>query len=211
MKNSWQIVTILMAVALAALSIKIVTFRDDKIVASAEVDPSGLIYENIMTRSSVRSYTSKPVEKETVDSLLRAGMAAPTAGNRQPWEFIVVDDMDILQGFTEIIPGTHMATKAPLAIVVAGTPSKALMPEYWVQDCSAASENILLAAHAMGLGAVWCGAYPNNEQNRVDKVSKLLSLPEGTIALNIIVIGYPDGEPVIKDKWNSSKVHYNKF
>ncbi len=176
-----------------------------------QVDTSEVVYDAIMTRSSVRSYTSQIVEQEKIDKLLRAGMAAPTAGNRQPWEFIVVKDRAILDSFPAIIPGAHMSAKSQLAIVVLGAPAKALMPEYWVQDCSAATENILLAAHGMGLGAVWCGAYPNNEANRVKQMSDLLSLPEGTIALSIIVVGYPDGEPVIKDKWDPAKIHYDKY
>ncbi len=209
MKNSWQIVTILMAVALAALSIKIATTKE--VADIVEVDSAEVVYDAIMTRSSVRSYTAQAVEQDKIELLLRAGMAAPTAGNRQPWEFIVVKERAVLDAFPAIIPGTHMAAKAQLAIVVLGSPAKALMPDYWVQDCSAATENILLAAHAMGLGAVWCGAYPNNDADRVGQISELLSLPEGTMALSIIVIGYPDSEPVVKDKWDAAKVHYDKY
>lgn len=198
-----------MAVAMVVLSIKIATMKEGN--SPVEVDRSDVVYETIMTRSSVRSYTTQAVEQDKIDKLLRAGMAAPTAGNRQPWEFIVVKNRATLDKFPEIIPGSHMAAKAQVAIVVLGTPAKALMPEYWVQDCSAATENILLAAHAMGLGAVWCGAYPNNEANRVGQMSDLLSLPEGTMALSIIVLGYPDSEPTIKDKWDAAKVRYDKY
>lgn len=212
MKNSWQIVTLLLAVSLVILSIKIAT--TDSIVErqdSTSVNKAEIGLELIMTRSSVRSYTSQVVEPNMVETLLKAGMAAPTAANRQPWELIVVNEREILDAFPAIVPGAHMAAKAQTAIVVCGTPSKALVPEYWVQDCSAVTENILLAAHAMGLGAVWCGAYPNNEVDKVGQMSRLLNLPEGTYALSIIVIGYPDSEPTIKDKWNPEKVHYNKF
>ncbi|MFI3293960.1 MAG: nitroreductase family protein [Rikenellaceae bacterium] len=209
MKFSWQIVTILMAVALVVLSFKIATTSQG--TAVAQVDTAEVVYDAIMSRTSVRSYTSQPVESEKIEKLLRAGMAAPTAGNRQPWEFIVVKERAILDKFPEIIPGTHMAAKAQVAIVVMGTPAKALMPEYWVQDCSAATENILLAAHSMGLGAVWCGAYPNTEQDRVGQISSLLNLPDGTIALSIIVVGYPDSEPTIKDKWDTAKIHYDRY
>ena len=138
-------------------------------------------------------------------------MAAPTAGNKQPWEFVVVTDREVLDAIASINKGAHMAEKAQLAIVVLGTPAKALMPDYWVQDCSAATENILLAAHAMGLGAVWSGLYPENGTGRVAQISELLSLPEGTFALNVLVIGHPDKEPVVKDKWDPSKVHYNQY
>ncbi len=210
MKNSWQILTLLMAVALVALSIQSITLKRGNAEVES-VDTGEVVYNAIMTRSSVRSYTSQPIEQERIEQLLRAGMAAPTAGNRQPWEFIVITEKTVLDRFAEIIPGAHMAAKSQLAIVVLGTPTKALMPDYWVQDCSAATENILLAAHGMGLGAVWCGAYPNNDQNRVGQMSQLLALPEGTYALNVVVVGYPDSEPTIKDKWDATKVHYNTY
>lgn len=210
MKNSWQILTMLLAVALVIMAIKIPSFREPEVITE-QVDASEIIYNSIMTRSSVRSYTDQPVEQEKLEKLLRAGMAAPTAGNRQPWEFIIVTDRKILDTFPSIIPNAQMSAKAQAAIVVLGSPTKALLPEYWVQDCSAATENILLAAHGMGLGTVWCGAYPNNDADRVGQMRKLLSIPEDSYALNIIVIGYPDSEPVIKDKWDTAKVHYNKY
>lgn len=210
MKSSWQILTLLMAVALVAMAIKITALKG-KSESTPEVDSSEVVYNTIMTRSSVRSFTSQSVDKSQIDRLLRVGMAAPTAGNKQPWEFLVITDRAILDSFPAIVPGAHMAAKAQLAIVVAGTPAESLWPEYWVQDCAAASENILLAAHSMGLGSVWCGAYPNNAEDRVGQMQKLLSLPEGTYALNIIVIGHPDSEPIIKDKWDAAKVHYNRF
>lgn len=200
-----------MSVALVVMAINISILINKEASAVSNLDAGDIVYEAIMTRSSVRSYTSQVVEQDKVEKLLRAGMAAPTGGNRQPWEFIVVSDRAVLDEFANIIPNAGMAAKAQNAIVVLGSPSKALMPEYWVQDCSAATENILLAAHGMGLGAVWCGAYPNNDSDRVGRISKLLSLPEGTYALSIIVFGYPDSEPVVKDKWDPAKIHYNKY
>ncbi len=211
MKNSWQILTLLLAVALLALSIKVVFQKEDQ---AAPIDKSAVVIENIMTRTSVRTYTSQPVEQDKIDILLKAGMAAPSGGNRQPWSFVVIKDRAVLDAFPEIIKGAHMAAKAQLAIVVCGKaiPQEGmLMPEYWVQDCSAVTENILLAAHGIGLGTVWCGAYPENGSGRVEAMSKLLNLPDDVFALNIIVVGYPDGEPVIKDKWDASKVHYNRY
>ena len=208
MKNSWQTLTILLAVALLALSIKTVMQRGEQ---TETLDKGAVVVENIMTRSSVRTYTSQPVEQDKIDILLKAGMAAPTAGNKQPWEIMVINDRKILDAFPPLIKGTHMAAKAQQAIVVLGTPAKALLPEYWIQDCSAVTENILLAAHGLGLGAVWCGAYPENGTNRVEGMSKLLNLQDGTYALNVIVIGYPEGEPIVKDKWDASKVYYNTY
>ncbi len=213
MKNSWQILTLLLAIATCTLAIKVTLLdsKEDTTIEVLEPDTQQIILDNIMTRSSVRKYTSQEIEKEKIDLLLKAGMAAPTAGNRQPWELMVITDKEVLAAIPPMIKGAHMADKAPLAICVLGSPEKALVPDYWIQDCSAVTENILLAAHGMGLGAVWCGAFPDNNTGKVEGMSKLLNLPEGTYALNVIVIGYPDAEAVVKDKWDASKVHYNTY
>ncbi len=210
MKTSWQILTLLLALALVVLSAQAL-FEKQTNETTESISDSEVVYESIMSRSSVRNYTSEKVSEELIEKLLRAGMAAPTAGNKHPWEFVVVSDRALLDHFPNIIKGAHMASKAQLAIVVLGTPSRALMPEYWIQDCSAATENILLAAHGLGLGAVWCGAYPENGTGRVAAMSKLLNLPVGTFALNIIVIGHPEGEAIVKDKWDEQKVHHNTY
>lgn len=200
MRNRWKIATLLMAIVVVGLTITIIS-RDD----------SEVIYNAIMTRSSVRSYTTQPIEQEMIEKLLRAGMAAPSGGNKQPWEFVVITDREVLDQIPGILRGGKMATQAPLAIAVLGSPSKAMYPEYWIQDGSAATENILLAAHGMGLGAVWCGVYPDDGSGRFERINQLLSLPDGTYTLSLICIGYPDSEPTIKDKWNSSKIHYNRY
>ncbi len=211
MKKSWQLLTLLLAVATLALAIKVTLNKEEVKNEAPAVNTEQVVIDNIMTRSSVRKYTSEKVSKEDIEVLLKAGMAAPTAGNKQPWELLVVDDKAILDEIAKMIKGAHMANKAPLAIVVLGSPEKALLPEYWVQDCSAVTENILLAAHGMGLGAVWCGAYPDNNTGKVEGMRKLMNIPEGTYALSVIVIGHPEGEAVVKDKWNPAKVHYNSY
>ena len=168
--------------------------------------------ENIATRTSVRSFLHKPVEAAQIEQLLRAGMAAPSAVNRQPWHFVVVTDREQLKELAKANPYAGMAAKAPLAIVVCGDMKKALdgnAREFWVQDCSAATENILLAANAMGLGAVWTGTVP--DQNRCKDVSGILKLPETLIPLNTIVIGYPAGENKPKDKWKPENIHWEKW
>ncbi len=170
------------------------------------------VLNNIASRVSVRSYLDKPVEEAKIEQLLRAGMAAPSAMNKQPWHFVVVTDKQQLAALAKANPYAGMAAKAPLAIVVCGDMSKALpgsAREFWVQDCSAATENILLAANAMGLGAVWTGTYPSEE--RVKAVSKVLQLPKKLIPLNTIVIGYPDGTNTPKDKWKPANVSYNFY
>ncbi len=211
MKKSWQLLTLLLAVATLSLAIKVTLNKSAEKTVVTEVDTEQVIIDNIMTRSSVRKYTTEKVSKDQIDILLKAGMAAPTAGNKQPWELLVVDDKEILSGIANLIKGAHMADKAPLAICVLGSPDKALLPEYWMQDCSAVTENILLAAHGMGLGAVWCGAYPDNNTGKVEGLRKLLNIPVGTYTLSVIVIGHPEGEAVVKDKWDPAKVHYNRY
>lgn len=160
-----------------------------------------------MTRTSIRKYKNLPVEREKVETMLRAGMAAPTAVNKQPWHFVVVTDQDIMSKIVPSRPGTK--EQAPLAIVVCGDMTKALerdARDFWVQDVSASAENILLAAHALGLGAVWRGVYPIKE--RCKSVAEALNLPENLVPLNVITIGYPDENPTPKDKWKPENISY---
>ncbi len=165
--------------------------------------------ENIMTRASVRQFTDQPIPSDTLETLVKAGMAAPTAVNKQPWDFVVVTDRIVLDSLMAHHPHANLKT-ATAAIIVCGNLEKALPDDaqaYWIQDCSAATENILLAAHSLGLGAVWCGVYPIPE--RIAPVSATLQLPSHVIPLNIISMGYPAAEPQPKDKWNPEAVHYN--
>lgn len=173
---------------------------------------SDVVYRNIITRTSVRSYQDKPVEDSKVEKLLRAGMAAPSAVNVQPWHFIVVKNKATLQKIAEITPNARMAKEAPLAIVVCDdmrNEGNDLVREFWVQDTSAATQNILLAAHAMDLGAVWTGTYP--AQNRCKAISLLLNLPSAIIPFSTIVIGYPKEMPQPKDKWKEENISYEVF
>ena len=167
---------------------------------------------NIMTRTSIRQYTDEPVSKADIETMLRAGMAAPTAVNRQPWHFVIINSKEKLAELAGDNPRGGMLKKAPLAIVVCGNMDKALPGQgngFWVQDCSAATENILLAANAIGLGAVWTGLYP--DVNRAGAVAKVLKLPETFIPLCTIVIGHPAEQPAPKDKWKPENVSYNEF
>ena len=168
--------------------------------------------EDIMTRTSVRSYSDREVESGKVDTLLRAAMAAPTAANKQPWRFVVINDKSILKTIGENFGSMKMATGASVAVIMCGDMTATLDGDgrdYWVQDVSAASENLLLAAHAMGLGAVWCGIYPVAE--RVTQFSEMLSLPEEIIPMACICVGYPAGESTPKDKWKPEYIHYNSW
>lgn len=176
------------------------------------IDTTGIILNNIMTRTSIRAYQETPVEDAVIEKILRAGMAAPTARDTRPWSFIVVKDKDLLSQIAEANPNAGMCAKAPLAIVVCGDMSKTLdgpACEYWVDDCSAATENILLAAHALGLGAVWTGFYPN--MDRVNAINPILNIPEGQVVLCVIPMGYPDENREPKDKWNPENIHYDRW
>ena len=168
--------------------------------------------ECIMTRTSVRQYTDQPVENEKIEAMLRAGMAAPTAVNAQPWHFVVVNDKAKLGELSAANPHAKMLESAPLAIVVCGDMTKAMEGDgrqFWIQDCSAATENILLAAHAQGLGAVWTALYPMEE--RYSAVREALKLPETMIPLCTVVIGYPSAQAEPKDKWKPENVSYNEY
>lgn len=166
----------------------------------------------IMTRTSVRKFTDEKVKPCCVEKMLRAAMAAPTAVNKQPWHFVVVDDKEVLNKLAGEGRRGDMLRNAPLAIVVCGDMSKALEgkgQEYWIQDTSAATENLLLAAHAMGLGAVWTGQWPMD--NRYPETQKILGMPETIIPLCTVIIGHPAENPAPKDKWKPENVSYNKF
>ncbi|MEI6631289.1 MAG: nitroreductase family protein [bacterium] len=168
--------------------------------------------EVIHSRKSVRNYTGVPATKEQLDTLLKAAMAAPSAVDRRPWAFVVVTDENLLAKLASGLPYSKMVTRAKAAIVVCGVLDKALEGEsqaFWVQDCSAATENILLAAEAIGLGAVWTGMYPSTE--RVTYVRQVLGIPERVIPLNVIVVGNPVGTEKPKDKFDPQNIHWNKW
>ncbi len=178
-------------------------------VAQTEINPT---LETIFNRTSIRSYSDQKVEKDQIMTLLKAGMSAPSAVNKQPWEFIVIDDKDLMGKIGDEFKNAGMVKKASCAIIVCGDMNLTLggdVQEFWVQDCSAATENILLAAHSMGLGAVWCGVYPNPE--RVEALKNLLSLPDNIVPLNIIPIGVREKEQEPKDKWKEDRIHWNKW
>jgi len=179
--------------------------------AANTADNGQAAIENIMTRTSIRKYKDQPVEQEKIDIMLKAAMAAPTALNLQPWHFIVIDDKNTLK----LLSG-QQPNNAPLMIAVCGDTNKTTMPDgkgklpdFWVQDVSAATENLLLAAHAQGLGAVWTSVYPVME--RVAEVANVLNCPENIIPLAVVRIGYPDESPKPKDKFKQENISYNKF
>ena len=167
---------------------------------------------NIMTRVSVRNFTGEKISDEQIETLLRAGMAAPSAINKQPWAFVVIKDEAILAKLGEALPYSRCSNKPAIAIIPCGDLSKAIpgeMAGFWINDVSAATENILLAAHAMGLGAVWTGLHP--DMNRAKMVQEMLDMPEHIIPLCIVPVGIPAESPEVKDKFNTDNIHYNAW
>ncbi len=199
------------AMAAAMLILGACKPQTDENKNEATADNGNAAIENIMTRTSIRQYKDQPVEQEKVDILLKAAMAAPTAVNLQPWHFIVITDkptIDLLSG--------RQPTNAPLLIAVCGDTDKTTMPDgktklpdFWVEDVSAATENLLLAAHALGLGAVWTGVYPAME--RVAEVANVLNCPNNIVPMAVVRVGYPDEAPEPRDKFKEENISYNKF
>lgn len=213
MQNKSVILNVVLAIAVVVLGVRLVSgVAHAKKSAAEAANTEQAVLDNIATRTSIRDYDSRPVEKENIEKMLRAAMAAPTAMNKQPWHFVVVDQRATLDALSEANPHAKMIKKAPLVIVVCGDMSKAIEGggrDFWIQDASAATENLLLAAHAMGLGAVWTGAYPSEERSQA--ISKALSLPDNLIPLNMVVIGYPAEHPQPKDKWKEENISYNVY
>lgn len=165
----------------------------------------------IFERTSVRKYTNEPVSEDEIELLLKAGMAAPSARNIQPWEFIVIQNKDTLNKLAQIGQNAHMLSEAPLAIIVCADKNKEYDPEinFWVQDCAAATQNIMLQAVELGLGSVWIGGYP--KKTMVEPVLEILNLPENIIPVSIISIGHPAEKIQPKDKFDKNKIHYEQW
>ena len=213
LQNKSVVLNIVFAIVVVVLSVRLASDKatvDKSADAHQSVNAEQAVLDNIATRTSVRDYEARTVEKEKIEKMLRAAMAAPTAMNKQPWHFVVVDQRNVLDALAGANPYAKMLKKAPLAIVVCGNTDKMIEGggrDFWIQDASAATENLLLAAHAMGLGAVWTGAYPSEE--RCISISKVLSLSDNLVPLNMIVVGYPAEQPQPKQKFKEENVSYN--
>ena len=183
------------------------------VIVGCSKQPNGMkneAFDNMMTRVSVRQFTGEKISAEQIDTLLHAAMAAPTALNKQPWAFIVVTDEALLDKLGEELPYSRCGNHPACAIVPCGDLSKAIegeMAAFWINDVSAATQNLLLAAHSMGLGAVWTGLHP--DMHRVAKVQQMLGLPEHIIPLCIVPVGVPAEQPEVKDKFHPDNIHYN--
>lgn len=170
------------------------------------------VLEAIQTRASIRKFTGEKISNEQINTLLRCAMSAPSAMNKQPWAFLVVTDEALLQRMGEAFPFSRCGNGAACAFVMCGDMTKTIEGEgqgFWINDVSAATENLLLAAHAMGLGAVWTGVYPSRE--RTAQVQELLGLPEYIIPMCIVPVGIPAEQPAVKQKFKEENVHYNRW
>jgi len=167
------------------------------------------IMDAIFDRRSIRKYTDEPVTDEAVKTLLAAAMAAPSAGNQQPWRFVVVRGKARLQEIAGIHPHVGMAPKAQLGILVCGDTRVEKYAGYWVIDCAAAVQNLLLAAHALGLGAVWTGIHPMPD--RVAAFAQLFGAPQGVIPHSFIPVGHPAEDKKREDRFRPERVHLEGF
>jgi len=161
----------------------------------------------LCSRRSIRLYTGKQVAKDTVRELLAAAMSAPSAGNERPWHFIVLTDRSLLDRVPQFHPYAAMLRQASVAVLVCGDRSLEKHRGCWVLDCAAATENLLVAAHAKGLGAVWCGVYPT--EDRVENFRKLLGLPEAIVPFSLVPLGFPAETRPAGDRFDAERVHEN--
>ena len=166
--------------------------------------------EAIQTRRSVRKYEKREISDEIVGKLLSAAMSAPSAVNQQPWEFIVIRDREMLDSVPAFSPFARMAAHAPLGILICGDTRNLISYGFWVQDCAAATQNLLIAAHALGLGAVWTVVYPLDPMDpRVTGFTKHCQLPEGVVPLAFVVVGYPAETPPKQNRFDTRRIHTN--
>ena len=199
------------AVVLTALAAQ-AAFAGDGFSNDSFSNDSAAVMNNILTRTSIRRFQQRPVEKAKVLALLKAGMAAPTARDLRPWHFVVLSDTADIHAYASTMKHHgEMIAQSPVVIYACGDTTRMMegqARDFWVEDVSCASENMLLAAHAMGLGAVWTSVYP--EMRKVNGVSKALGLPGNLVPLNCILVGYPDEAPEPKDKWDESNITWWK-
>jgi nitroreductase len=163
--------------------------------------------EAIFARRSIRAYTGEPVSSEAVAQLLEAGMAAPSSNNRQPWHFVVIRDRARLAKLAEVHPHGKMLGQAAAAIAVCGDTT--IAPDFWIQDCAAATENILVAVAALGLGAVWLGCHPR--EDRVAAIRGVLGIPKEIGILSLISIGHPGEKKEPRTQYDEKRVHHEKW
>jgi len=159
----------------------------------------------VLERRSIRRYTGKDVDEKDVRKVLEAAMAAPSAGNERPWHFVVLRDRKLLEGVMDVHPYAQMLRQSPVAVLVCGDPSLEKYKGFWVQDCAAATENMLIMATQLGLGAVWLGIHPIEE--RVHGLRLLLGIPQDIVPFALVPLGHPDELKRPVDRYDDSRVH----
>jgi len=167
------------------------------------------LMEAIHTRRSIRKFTDRPIEKEDLETILRAAMIAPSAGNARPWEFLVLTDREVLDAIPEVSPYAAMCRTAQAGILVCADLDHEKFPGYWVIDCAAAIENMLLAARGLGIGTCWTGIHPM--EDRIKAFSDRFKLPPRVRPHSLIALGWPDGEFKRLDRYQPERVHYGKY
>lgn len=165
--------------------------------------------DTIFTRRSIRKYTDKDLNKEQIQALLKAGFQAPTASNLMPTHFVVIEDPKILEQISDANEYAHMVKNAKCAIVVCGDTKSQEVVGYLIADCSAATQNILLLAHSMGLGAVWCGLYPDEDYSI--PLGKIINLPDHVLPVSIVAIGYPNRTKKVIDRYDALRIHNSNW
>ena len=160
-------------------------------------------------RRSIRRYTSQPVNQDAILGFIKAGMNAPSAGNEQPWHFVIITERDILNAIADVHPYAKMLYQAPAAVLVCGEPSLEKHEGYWVQDCAAATQNILLEIEDQEFGGVWIGVYPRKE--RINSLRDLLGIPENIIPFSLIGLGHPAERKDPNNKFIEERIRWNKW
>ena len=165
--------------------------------------------EAIFTRRSIRKYTEEPIPASIIHELIEAAVSAPSAGNEQPWQFILLTKRDILHEIPRFHPHASFVKDAQQAILICGDLSRETFEGYWMIDCSAATQNLLLAAHAKGLGACWVGIYPRQE--RIKKLKELLRVPDHIIPFSLVALGFPAEEKQREERYDEERVHVDTW
>jgi nitroreductase len=180
-------------------------------VTRKEVPVDVLRIDDLFARRSIRAFTAEPVDPAQVEVLLQAAMAAPSAGNRKPWHFVVVTDVRMREALVQVHPHAKMAAESPVVIVPCGDPSLGIPghPDYWIQDLAAATENILLAATGLGLASVWCGVHPVAE--RVEAVRRVLGVPGTVTPFALIAIGHAAEHKEPRTQYDALRVHRERW
>ena len=208
MIDKYKFVCLILAIALVAALVRLVFVSQNQ----SSIEPKQTVMENILSRKSVRSYTDRPVSREQLDTLVRAAMAAPTGRDMRPWRFVIINERETLKALSDSLPFAKMLPEAQAAIVVCGdmsvTDKEGNPSRNWPFDCSAATENLLLMAESMGLGAVWTAAA---DDARAAVVRRVLGVPEEVKPFCVIPVGFPAEDKKAKDKWKPEKVHQEKW